>query len=170
MKNVIYLALALITLPAFAQNPEQPKVEVKQVSHTKEEFLSFILEKAKDYTEKGEQAIGKAVDAVTSETPDIMRQFIVWRACMHGIKFFAALIVIGIIIVTYYKVVRFLWRQEGYDAEMGAPMFAVLGGGAGLAGIIIMGTVFINNLLPFVQCLVAPKIYIIEQVINLVQK
>jgi hypothetical protein len=92
---------------------------------------------------------------------------------MHGIKAFPPLLLVLIIIITFLKISKFLWknhREEGGDCGDGAIMFNIFGGIIGLAGIITLVSGFMSNFLPFVQCLVAPKIYIIEQVINLVQK
>jgi len=176
MKNIIYLALALIALPAFAQNPEQPKVEVKQEQKVdmKDAFLGFVLQKAEKYTEKTEAALGKAVDIAKEEAPELAREFIVWRACMHGIKAIFPLVIICVIIACYIKISKLLWGKHEEsprdDWDGGAIAFNIVGGVGGAVGIVFLSFLSFNNFLPFVQCLVAPKIYIIEQVLNLVQK
>ena len=139
----------------FAQNAEKSSTAetIKKVS-TSDQFLSFVLSKAEKYSEKAEEGIGKAVDAIATETPKVIEEFLIWRAWKHGMIGFGCL---GLFFLINGVGLYLCYRNDCWEMSM----FLTL-------------TLFLlipicEHILNFIQVIVAPRVYIIEQAINLIK-
>ena len=138
---------------------------VKKVS-TSDQFLSFVLSKAEKYSEKGEEAIGKAVDLVMEESKPLAREFIVWRAWKHGMSF---VIPLSFAFIAGVSLTYCLYRSkaDGFTSDMHITFTVISGFCTFFGGLFTMMNV--NELFNFIQVIVAPRVYIIEQAINLIK-
>lgn len=137
-----------------------------ELAKTGNEALRFILTKAKEYTGKVEDGIGKAVDVAQREIGPTVEQFLRWRLWRHGIYAFSTLFGYLLILGAY----AWFWRysktwHDDFDQVCGRLVGTVV---AGLMISISFSTTCLPNLLSFIQILVAPRIYLIESVSQLI--
>ncbi len=174
------LLIALLGVPAFAAEPATapvaptpaaavPKVEINY----KDAFLQFALEKAQKYSGAVEGAVSKAVDAATDEAPIVAHEYLHWKLWYHAMNAFAPMIALLACVGT------FVWQWTKFDTNAyghltrGSPLniVATILGGMGTVVFALMTCVWaIPNLMSFIQILVAPRVYVIEQVLHLVGK
>ncbi len=151
--------------------PVQPTTTTPKLIETRDAFLAFAFEKAKTYSEKAELAVSKAVDVVSSEAPEMLKEFLRWRACMHGLKGLAPIVLMGLSFWMYsYSWPRFklnIFWEKIVKGEVHNVIFGWVGLVGIFAGFITMCVVGLHHFMSFVQILVAPRIYIIEQVTNM---
>ena len=180
---------ALLSVPLFAADvqpanatPAAPvavtvaKSNPPAWAETRDAFLSFALDKAKSYTGTAEQIATKAVDTAVAEAGPTAIEFLKWRAWMHGIKAFTCILIFGIGLTLFCVQWRY-WALGGYCGEQlvkgtaGNVVATVIGG---VVALISFLTFFASSpygdLLSFVQIMVAPRIYMIEQVLHLFGK
>lgn len=156
MKRLILILIAL-ALPVAITAEDKPK-------STKEEAMSFILDKAKEYTEKGEAAISKAVDLAMKETPKIVREFLAWRFWKHLIYGFvpiavlASCLIVGVILI---------WIAEKFDLEELAFIPISILSVIALISLLVFFADGIANLMSALQIHMAPRIYLIEEAAKL---
>lgn len=138
---------------------------------TRDAFLAFAFEKAKSYTDKAEMAVSKAVDAVGEEAPAAMKEFLVWRAWMHGVKGCFPLMVLCLGLFLFIKQWP-LWELGGYNDDLvkGTTLNIILSI-VGLISSLISTLLFLvsgaGHIMSFIQVTVAPRVYIIEQVMGM---
>lgn len=125
------------------------------------------------------EALGQAYEAVKRETPEVVREFLVWRAIHHGVwmALFVALASIAIYWSRRFKKLAAdcppETRGTGYYADTvddhGKSIFLVwryvLVAVASL--ILLLGVT--TNLYPMLKIYVAPRVYILEYVVDTVQ-
>jgi hypothetical protein len=176
----IILSLLFAVTPLFSQTVESPpakspvesKVEMVKRDY-KDAFLSFALEKAEKYSGAAEIAVNKAVDAATEEAPQLAKEFIIWRAWMHGIKALFPMALLAISIVLFLKQFPRWTLGYGDSLSAGTPLNvigSVVGGIGCLVGFAITCLSGLGHFLNFVQILVAPRVYVVEQVMTLFGK
>lgn len=131
--------------------------DTKKPTDSKDQVISFILQKAEKYSEKGEQALGKAVDFVMAETPIVVQEFLMWRFWENAIKFgIAMLFVFGFTALGIFIVVKI------YEA---LPFAMFLFGMA--CGIFLLN---LNSGLDALKIKVAPRVYLIEEAANFIKR
>ncbi len=137
-------------------------VEKKEtVPSPKDEFLSFITEKARQYSDKAEAGLGKAYELAKQEAPELLKEFIRWRICYHSIQ---TLFGMGLVVGCF-----FLWKwriKHSEHTETRSLMPPVFVSVMVLTGWLCFYTV---QALSLVQIIVSPRIYIIEQAANLLK-
>lgn len=152
----ILLAFSSVSIAA------ETKVEAKKEKPAiKDEFLQFALEKAKLYSENGEQAIGKAVDLAQREAPELAKEWLRWR-------FWRSIIYCVLCTITIWPCIWAMKKGHAIGDEGGAFM-CVMGGFALVGSIILVATVAAPALIDAIQIAIAPRIYIAEQLINLIK-
>lgn len=141
--------------------------EVTEMAKTGNEALRFMLDKAKAYTGKTEDAVGWVVDKIQTEAPETIRQFLLWRQWMHGIYYFLPF-TLGVIAVAafFFCLKRSKWGYAGPDNAYAA--WATFAGCVAVIWIIITLT-STHELLSLIQIKVAPRIYLIEQLTQLLK-
>lgn len=173
IRTLLFAALIGLAPTIRAEAPVAP--ETTQTTPAKpsvqDEFLRFVLTKAESYSGKVEDAVGKAIDVAQVEAPETVRQFLVWRAWKHAVNAVAPLLFFGL----GAGVIWFLRRgwikaeKQGDDYTgwvMGTVMSSVA---TFVAGVPMVATVLIPNLLSFIQIQVAPRIYLLEEVAKLIK-
>jgi len=149
-----------------------------KITETRDAFLAFALEKAKTYTDKAEVAVSKAVDVVGEEAPVAMKEFLIWRAWMHGIKAISPVVVLTFGLFLFFgNILKWTTTEirpgsyhsetilvKGTEKEV---ILTVLGGVLSLSGLVSFCVLSISNIMSFIQVIVAPRIYIIEQVMGM---
>jgi len=152
----------------FVSAQEKP-IETPKVSRS-DQFLSFVLSKAEKYSEKGEVALGKAVDTIVEETPQVAEEFVKYRIFLHLWRTFALL---PLIFISYYAGKKFYKLGKESDFMSGGEVTGIFGTVfSAIAGLISLGFVAYGLIGEFpyaIQAMVAPKVYIIEQAINLLK-
>ncbi len=170
MKSIrLILVSLLFTLPAIAaestpaQTTPVPKVDYKDA------FLSFALDKAKTYSGALENAVAKAVDTAVVETPILVKEYISWKLWKSGISaIFSLAIVLASI---FYGVPKFYRMAKDSGNYMSGQEVGGVFGTVGSVGLAIgFSIAFCINALTFVQILVAPRVYLIEQVMAMAGK
>lgn len=167
MKTLTILGLLLATF-SYTFGAET-KVESDSKSDIQNRFLELVYDKAVKYTEKGELALEKAVELVANETPILMQEFLAYRFFYHTITFSGVLV---FIIVSFF-VVLFLWwkwAKTEYDEYSNWAPAAIICGVIVLVGGAIAIKQNSHHLMSAVQIKVAPRIYIIEQTVELFKK
>lgn len=133
-----------------------------KLSDASADFLRFALAKAEKYSGKVEDAIGKGVDLAVQEAPETARQWITWRAWYHGLRFsipFLLLFVCGISFAVSLK-------RSDFDNGNVWSFITVFSGVIG--GFSLLAAIFnFDNLFSLIQIWVAPRIYMIEELIKL---
>lgn len=165
------LAFAIVSflsspLSSFAADSATKKTKANTVAkpEASDAFMKFLLSKAEKYSDKAESAVSKAVDIAMEEAPALAKEFLAWRAWKHGLYFAAInLLLISGIFLTYKGV-----KSIQADEEV-APALIVPGVCLSLFGITFFAVEGMSNLLSLVQIHVAPRIYLIEQAVNLVK-
>lgn len=156
-----------------APNPETTAKPAETVKRDyKDAFLAFALEKAEKYSGTAEQVVSKAVDTATKEAPLLAREFIIWRAWMHAIKGVFPIVLFTVFLTLFCKQWG-KWQDDGYGnlkkGTTGNVIATVVGGiGSGVTG--VASVICADHILSFVQVLVAPRVYMVEQVLNLFGK
>ncbi len=177
-RHLLSILILAFCLPLFAAEPEKaatppPVAPPAAKASYSDAFLGFALEKAKLYSGTIEETIGKGVDLAAKELPETMRQFLVWRAWSHGIKAFVPPIFLALFIALQlwqWPRFEFYYRErlvKGTELNVIASIVAWVGiVASGITSI----TVSAPNLMALVQLWVAPRIYVIEQVISFAKR
>lgn len=178
MKFKIIALLMFCLLPVLGISQEAQPVKPKP----SEEFMSFIVEKAKLYTEKGEMAISKSVDFAMKEAAPTADQFIKWRIISHIIDALPSLMFFTVsfssIVLFNFILKKPLWNSEGsndHPTKFGIVLFiSCIFLFISFFGVFInspspRGTSAIQDLKLATQAAVAPRIYIIEQVTEFIK-
>lgn len=171
IKAIIFGWALAAVLPVFAADASA--TTKNDASPTKDVFISFVLDKAKVYTDKAEVAVSKAVDVVTTEAPRLVQEFLRWRLWMHGISTFLP---VGLLILGFYLFFKHFgkWKMDAYGNHLveGTPanvIATVLSGVLTLASLIISIAISLDHLMRFIQVLVAPRVYLVEEVIKVLK-
>jgi len=174
MKKLIISILFMSSIiAAFGQQPEpnnfnQPVQQTVWVKNNYQDaFLSFTLEKVKKYSEVGEQAIEKAIDSASKEAPILCEEYLRWNFWKNILKFLAPMcgffIFGGIYIFIGQKI---NWNLDDHH---------FFGGIAVIISAIVSCFFFLITLFSFdclltaIQIHIAPRVFLLEQVMNLVK-
>lgn len=164
--------LLAIAAPASAAESSRSPESVATSAQTdpKDAFLSLLLEKTQKYAAAGERAVEKAVDAVATEAPLALAEFLRWRAWMHGIKGTLPLVFLAV------GLVLFVWQWGKWSTyrnseclekgTTGNVVATIAGAATSLISLIAFLAAGLPDLLSCVQILVAPRIYVIEQALG----
>ncbi len=152
---------------AIDQAAKLPSSQATELAKTGNEALRFMLDRAKSYTGKIEDGVGKAVDITIKEAPETVRQFLVWRAWKHGVS---AAISMACILM-FWAAYTYLWFasrkwDDGNKLPARGLLFCVLMFVTMMIGDI--GCVK-SNALSLVQIKFAPRIYLIEELTKLIK-
>lgn len=150
--------------PAPAKAAKAAESVLPKASAAADTLLATILEKAKTYGEKGEIALGKAVDTVSAEAPIVVKEFLVWRAWKAGLTAVGLLFptLLGLWFAAFCKK---RWSDdEGW--EIGTIITYIVTGVYGLISFFVIG----GHVMDIIQIAVAPRIYLIEAAMALVHK
>lgn len=172
MKKLYHIALIAfafaLPIGAFAEDSpaETQKPEVKQEVKipVKERALAFILEKAETYSGKIETAVGKAVDYAYTEVPLIIQEFLRWRMA-RSITYVVIYGVLTFLVIRFP--IKWKWFTEDLADETGGA--SVAGAVFSCIGSLIFFCLTISHFLTVIQIWIAPRVYLIEQVTNLIK-
>lgn len=170
----LILSALLFAAPALAvESTEKTAAAPAAKTDYTDAFLSLALDKAKLYSGKAEDAIGKGVDIAMEEAKPTAMEFLRWRAWSHGIKaLFPPVLLVLFVALQLWQWPRF---EFGYHEDLikGTVLNVVASivawVGIGVCSIMTIVVSF-PNLMDFIQLWVAPRIYVIEQVIGLMKK
>ena len=129
--------------------------EEKKKETVQDQFLGLVVEKAKKYSDAAENGIGKAVDLVKAEAPELLQEFMRWRMFKHA---FATLMLIPLAISMYYG-----WRFAFKFNDDSAGFGTLIMGCYSMGSCVVLVFWMLPNMMGFFQILIAPRIYIIEQ-------
>lgn len=173
MKALLYsilISLALV-VPSFAA--EQTFIDTAQATVSTNlnqvliEMLSGVKDAGKEIYGASKDAIHKSVDFVSEQAPDVVKQFLVWKcfeALLNSIGFFFGGLIV--LYVSYKCFTKFVDNMYGDDK-----MFAYAAGFVTLliATLLLVGGVG-HSVKTMVKIKVAPKVYLIEYVVDTVQR
>jgi hypothetical protein len=174
MKNPIRIILLAATCAALLSTHLRANENAAPVKPaTSEEALGFILDKAKQYTEAGENALAKAVAAAQVEAPKILEEYLEWKFFKFvALTGFGALLFVVGVCALLYTITSFrkkaAWVHDGsrYEPMTGVGVLTtVLGIISTLAGGITFGV----NLGTFLQIWLAPRVFLLESAANLIR-
>lgn len=107
-------------------------------------------------------AIASSIDMVKSQAPELVTEFLKWKFTEASIWCVFGIILVVIGIYGTYKGIK----MAGTDYELLQPPVIMFGGVVPLTIGIIM---FASHIFDVVQIYVAPKIYLIEYIVNVVK-
>lgn len=189
MKKLIIVTLLFISPIIFAEDQkpaenQQVKQIVEQVTQQvfakqqtpqisqsyKDAFLRFVLEKAQKYSEKGEQAIGKAVDLATEEAPLLAKEYLHWKFWENLLYFLVPaflFVVIGSLDIYFIRKGFKLGWGDSYEPSRWwvAVVFCSIGSGISL----LITFINLDCLFTSIQISIAPRVFIIEQLMQLIK-
>ncbi len=172
-------------------NPEIPAVAPVQKADYKDAFLGLVLEKAEKYSSAFESGLGKAVDGAqaivskavdvaSEEAPKLMQEFLVWRFIDNVFGFalpFVLFLIFGSIAYNYLpKWIDTFHTDAANTYSNKTTVEDTKQVKYGLAGVIFtiaaiitgaMSLTYISNLKTALQIKVAPRVYIIEQAVEM---
>jgi hypothetical protein len=175
---------------------EQKKAEVVATPKVdyKDAFLGLVLQKAEKYSatmenglgkavDMAQTAVSKAVDLAAEEAPILMREFLMWRFIQNLLHFIVPFVLFLISIIVFLKNFP-KWIDSFRDDKAGkrsnewreVDAQQVKNGLAGLvSGVCSLVTIMFvfssfSYLLVALQIHIAPRVYIIEQAIQLFKK
>lgn len=177
-----FLSLALfaaaLALPARAADTPPPAQPAAKIDY-KDAFLAFALDKAKTYSGALETTVSKAVDTATTEAPKVAEEYVRWRIWYHALH-----CAVPLILILGAAVIVLCLRRFPFD-----DCFETLGGTirsfVGVGGLLFCLFAFFSllvddppgarsreraHLYSLVQVVSAPRIYVIEQVIDLAKR
>lgn len=161
MKKLLLIILLLVPVASFAA--EQP--EKAPIMNA---FEAFILEKAKQYTGKAEEAIEKAVEIAEEEAPQVVREFLIWRAWFHGTNLFFGS-VFFVVFLFYFSWSFKNIEPSRYSRWNKTETHMVISSAGLFFSSIGALTFWTTNIFPFIQVIVAPRVYILEEVMKVLQ-
>lgn len=166
---------APITLKGELEHAQQ--LVATNASQVLVEILTGVkTEGSKIYTGTKE-ALGQAYETVKKETPEVIREFMLWRMMHHGIWMVTFIVLAGI---AFYWSRRFKKLAEacppptenrygyGYTDHGKSAFQAAQYVLVAVTSLILLFGVF-NNAYPMLKIAVAPRVYIIEYVVDAVQ-
>lgn len=165
--------------PAASPAPQAAPATVAKVDY-KDAFLGFVLEKAQKYSGTVEDTIGKAVDVAKTEAPVLAHEYLVWQAWYHATYIVLPLVLFTVFFWTFLKqwpkwTVKITsggyYKDDDWSLSKGSignVAATIIGGIISLISFIAFFA-NLDHLLSFIQILVAPRVYILEQVIHLVK-
>ena len=139
MKHILIFLLLPVSVFA-AEAAPQPVVPAQSAAQaapkweqTRDAFLSFTLDKAKDYTGKAEAVINKAIDATEREAPLLIKEYLHWKLAYnltYGLLPLFALIACVILFIKQWP----KWKVSYYE---GFPDRLTPGNGLNVFGTIL---------------------------------
>lgn len=106
-------------------------------------------------------AVGKAVNFLSDQIPDVIHQLLMWKAVESFIWFIIPFIVAtSALVLAYFKEKE--WKNNGDDFEQGIMWFI-----SGTISLICFVISFTH--MSWLQILIAPKIYLLEYAASLVK-
>ncbi len=174
MNRLLSLLLALVMAAPLCAADTPPAAPVApavaKTESYRDAFLSFALEKAKTYSGAVEEAVAKGVDVASKELPETLTQWLKWRAWYNGVCAFVPplfLIAFVLLQVWVWPLFEFGYRKcltRGNELHVATSIAAWVGIAAGLCFTLIVS---VSSFFDLIQIWVAPRIYVIEQVIQL---
>lgn len=143
--------------------PATPEVNYKDA------FLSLVLRKAEKYSDKAEVAIGKAVDIASEEAPILLKEYIGWKLAAS-----ISYIALPFIFATVFWILlgvckgKAQWTRDESPANASA-FFVCVGWIGGIVSSIAFIITTIVNTATILQLIIAPRVYIIQQAIDLIK-
>lgn len=178
MNRFLSLLLALVMAAPLCAADTPPAAPVApavaKTESYRDAFLSFALEKAKTYSGALEGAASKAIDVAKAEAPELAREWLRWKAWEHALYEVIPLMLLGAFVALFlYNWSRF--QMGGYrngELVKGAFYHVVLSwfGVLGSAATAIALLVNLPHLFTLIQIWTAPRVYMIEQVIDLAKR
>lgn len=159
------IVLVLVLIFAGSLLADEPKTEPTKTTTTKDAFLSFALEKAQQYTAKGEEVMGKTVDMAMKEAPELAKEYLTWKFWYHSIHFGFGLIALGIIAIYLYGL--YIGYRNNWDGD-NYTMWMMFGSIVAFMALFVFGF-SIGDLMAAIQIKIAPRIYILESIRDLVK-
>jgi len=167
---ILTVSLFTLTVPAFAQTNTPSSLDtVKSAVATNMnqvliEMLSGTKDAAKEIYGASKEAIHKSVDFVSEQAPDVIKQFLHWKLAESIIWLVVNLATVSILLYVSRRLWK--WEQNEYNTEGIGYVGLVLGCFA--AGVIFYNGV-VDDVTNIVKISVAPKVYIIEYVVDTVK-
>lgn len=174
IKSIILIALSSILIsPSYCENQNVEPSQNQQVTQSsktdyKDAFLNFALDKAKLYSEKGEAAVEKAVDTAMKEAPILANEYLKWKFLENSIKFAipATIGFLSLILCCFYifRANKYGWESDDFFSFNCLMVFVF-----GLVILVTFLVIDFDNLYTAIQIQVAPRVYILEQVLHMVK-
>ncbi len=107
---------------------------------------------------------GKAIDFASAQIPDVIHQLLVWKMAESVVYTIVSLAVIWLFFVLRKRIL--IAAKESYDDDMVMFMYYLFGG---VFLVLIPALIAVENILCVLKIWLAPKLYLIEYVANLVK-
>jgi hypothetical protein len=177
IRFVALIGLLAISLPAeetdakLLTNTEEVKrfVDTAEAKPTRtDEFMDFMLGKAKTYTEKGEAALSKTVDFALKEAEPTVKEFLVWRFWQHTIYFLIPMSIAVIALITsIWNGKKSATINQAYRTDA-REVVCFISAVVALVAILFTGAC-VHHLMSALQIHLAPRVYLIEELGKLIK-
>ena len=167
----LVLVLSLMTFSMWAQtNTPAPSLEtVKATAQTNLnqvliEMLSGVKEAGSEIYAASKEALHTGVNFVSEQAPDVLKQFLTWqfyRAMMNAIGWCSLSATLIGFSVWFHR------RRKGVCGDTSGYTFGKWC--SRCLGIFVLFTCMLPNIFTMVQIKVAPKVYVIQYVVDTVQ-
>lgn len=117
--------------------------------------LSVLIDNA---TEKGP----KLIEWLYQQSPDLINQLLLWHGVSSLVEFITCLSIIIAIPIGIYKVISSTWNSDDEDVVIVGIIGSLVASGMWVAA-------SVNINLTWLQIYIAPKLYMLEYVANLVK-
>lgn len=148
------------------------------------QFLGFVLDKAKTYSGKAEDVIGKAVDAAEVEAKPLMEQYLTWCFLHNALDIGLPVLFFLPFSIIFYRSVkrwtsivfdpansrdndgRYPWIPTAAGPLYGSIWGAIIcGTGTAVSGIFVLCN--LDGIYQMVEIRFAPHVFLVQQVLNL---
>lgn len=168
---IIFATISIFCHSVYADDTKTEPVKTVEpatvTTKASDELLRFILDKAKLYSGKVEDTLGKGIDLAEKEAPETVRQYLVWGMWKNALMFafpLVSFVVFSILCVIGMNKSKGKWQNPGI-----VNICTIV---CGFLAVIFFSFTLINIdcLFNIVQIHLAPRIYILEQLRDLLHK
>lgn len=171
MKKLLLIA-SLFATSLFAETTPVVSVPVEvsqpaKVNDTRDAFMTFLLAKMDKYSTAMEDTMGNAIILAEKEAKPLMEEFIRWRIISNGFWFFAPFFTCCISLFYLRRNIRIAGDNiNKYTGEWTGSTGAYAAINIFVSfTLVLITSINIQHLLNFIQAIVAPRIYIMDQLL-----
>jgi hypothetical protein len=159
-----YILAVILSLSILSVAHAQSQISNVATNTNVQQAIVSILMGAKDVSgdiyNSSKDVIGQSVEFVKAQAPDLVKEFLRWKFTQALLVSLFGLFIIGVALF----IGRWFIKAADGDADVEVPGYMI-----GIFGTLIGSALFIFWIMDVVQIAVAPRIYLLEYVVKIVQ-